>query len=187
MAATGATHMPAFALVLLFLLAAPAAAQERAVAGRMICEVTDSRFAPAGPARWDRAMAAGRQFAPGTLFTFDYALTEGRGLTVSLAAADRRSPLIDEPFAGGDFTGISGFSKSAEYRAAYSELSLGRHGINYKGSDQLYLKNCGPEGWTGHFVQTHVSGLFTQVVSLDCHPVSDATGDVLDRLALLTN
>jgi hypothetical protein len=166
-------------------LAGAASAGEGTISGRFTCDVVKSRFVAAAPEYRDRVPTAGRGFPAGMPLTLDYVLDGAGGLSVSLGEAGGGEVFIDEPFPAATFAGVSGITNTAEFRAPYSEVSFGRFGLNYKGSDQVFLKTaCGKGGWRGHYVQTHVSGYFTQVVTLECRPFVDAADAVLARLAV---
>ena len=166
-------------------LAGAVSAGESTISGRFTCDVIESRFVAAAPEYRDRISKAASGFPAGMSLTLDYVLDGARGLSVSLVEAGGGEVFFDEPFPAATFLGVSGITNVAEFRAPYSEVSFGRFGLNYKGSDQFFLKNgCGNGGWRGHYVRTHVSGHFTQVVTLACRPFVDATDAVLARLTV---
>lgn len=165
------------------LLATPSLAQDGEIRGRMICEVTSSRLVSEIDKSRPASASDKEDFSAGMTLYFEYALDGSMGLSISLGEPKDRSGLIDEPFSAETFSGISRFTNIAEFRAAYSEISFGKFGMNYKGSDQLLLRNrCGSRNWSGHFVRTQVSGQSTHVVSLECQPFIDAVDAVLHRL-----
>ena len=172
-------------LVLLVFLGAtmPASASENAAWGRMICEVVGSRIVPADITHTEFTARHSEDFAAGTEFSFDYGLDDASGLKIHLSEAAKRSVLIDETFPASKFRGISQVTNTAEFRATYSEATFGQYRMNYKGSDQLFLKSrCEGKEWSGHFVQTHRSGLFTKVISLECRSFVDGRDEIFARL-----
>jgi hypothetical protein len=156
-------------------------AQDGSIFGSMICDVVASKTVAA-----NEQIAVNRNmndFPSGMSLKLEYALADGAGLSIALFETDSGIRLIQEAFPVETFRGISPYSNLAEFRASYSEASIGRFGINYKGSDQLFIKNgCGNENWRGHFVQTYVGGHSTQVVSLDCRPVRNVADEFFSRL-----
>ncbi|WP_149866488.1 hypothetical protein [Tropicimonas marinistellae] len=149
----------------------------------MNCEVVASRTVSSGDRQSLADTGNGAEHAPGTTLVVDYKHDTSNGLTIYLGEPNRANVLIEEPFPASSFEGVSRFTNVAEYRNTYSEVSFGRHGMNYKGNDQLFLKEkCRGGDWSGHFVQTSVSGHFTQVVSLRCQPFVHVIDDVFARL-----
>lgn len=164
--------------------AMPGSANDDTAWGRMICEVVDSRIILADDTHPGFGSRLREDFSTGTEFHFEYGLDDASELTIYLGEAATRNVLIDERFLASNFKGVSRLTNYAEFRAAFSEATFGQYRINYKGSDQLFLKNrCDGEEWSGHFVRTHLSGLFTQVVSLECRTFVDARDDVFARLS----
>lgn len=176
-----------FAMLLVVLgTTAPANANDDAAWGRMICAVVGSRTISADDTHPEFVPRFRDDFPIGTEFDFEYGLDDASGLTIHLSETAKRNVLIDETFPANKFRGISQVTNIAEFRATYSEATFGQHRMNYKGSDQLFLKNrCEGEEWFGHFVQTHVSGVFTQVVSLECRTFVDAREEVFARLLVV--
>ena len=176
--------MKAVLSVLVAFLASQSFAQDDPVRGRMICEVIDSRFVPASDDTSETHVGHGEGYLSGTTFIIDYTHDVENGLTMYLAEPDRKNVLIEEPFPADSFKGISRITNNAEYRTTYSEASLGKFSMNYKGSDQFYIRKCSAEEWQGSYIQTYVSGHFNQVVSLKCRTFVDAIDEVLARLKL---
>lgn len=177
--------MKAFLSVLIIFLGSQSFAQDGAIRGRLICEVVDSRLVTSSDTHSGMIAKHAEGFPLGMSLTLEYKLVDPEGLTITLYESNDRRRLIEEPFSAETFRGISPFTSIAEFKAPYSELSFGRFGINYKGNDQIFLKNgCGNGDWIGHYVQTHVSGHFTQVVSLSCRPTIDAASELLARLTV---
>jgi hypothetical protein len=161
----------------------PANANDNTAWGRMICVVVGSRTISADDTHSEFGSRLREDFPIGTEFDFEYGLDDASGLTIHLSETAKLDVLIDETFPANKFIGISQVTNIAEFRATYSEATFGQHRMNYKGSDQLFLKTqCGGEEWSGHFVKTHISGVFTQVVSLDCRNFVDARDEVFARL-----
>ena len=176
-----------FAFPLAFLGATMSAnASDDAAWGRMNCEVVGSRIVSADNTHTEFVLRLKSDFPFGTEFSFEYGLHDASGLTIYFSETATRNVLINETFSANNFRGISQVSNMAEFGTTYSEASFGRYLLNYKGSDQLFIKNrCDGQEWSGHFVQPHVSGLFTQVVSLECRNFVDARDDVFARLAAM--
>lgn len=171
-------------LLLLFGTTIPANANDDAAWGRMICEVVGSRTITADDGHPEFGSRFREDYPIGTEFDFEYGLDDASGLTINLRDTAKRDVLIEETFPANKFRGISQVTNIAEFRATYSEATFGKHRMNYKGSDQLFLKNrCEGEEWSGHFVQTHISGVFTQVVSLECRTFVDARDEIFSRLS----
>lgn len=171
--------------LLTIFLASQSSAQEGEIRGRMICEVIDSRLVAARGEAPSTFKRYGNDFELGMSLNMEYALDDEGALLISLFEADGKDVLIDELFSADTFRGVSAITSVAEFRASYSEVSFGRFGISYKGSDQLFLKNgCADNGWLGHFVQTYVGGHLTEVVSLKCRPFVDAMDEVFARLSI---
>ncbi len=168
--------------ILITLLPAQSLAQEDPIRGRFLCEVLSNQFVQSGnvPANADVEYPEGH--LPGANFVIDYTLDPVSGLTIYLGEPNRTSILIEEPFPTNSFKGVSKITHKAEYRSTFSEVSLGRHSVSYKGSDQLSIKRSCGAAWSGHFVQTYVSGQFKQVVSLTCRPFVNAAEEMLARL-----
>lgn len=178
--------MKSFLPLLTILLASQSSAQDGQIMGRMICDVVGSQLVAARGELPSEFMAYETGFQPGMSLNVDYALDDEEGFTISLGEPIGGSEFIEELFSAATFKGVSRTTDVAEFRASYSEASIGRFGMHYKGSDQLFLRDtCGNGDWLGHFVQTHVGGHFTQVVYLECRPFVDAIDDVLDRLAII--
>lgn len=177
--------MKAFLTILAVFFASQSSAQDGAIRGRMICEVTGSRFVAASDGQSNTIFRNVESISPGATLTFDYTLDEASRLSIFLRDTNRGKALVDEQFSAKMFRGISWVTNKAEFRATYSEASFGKFRINYKGSDQLYLKRCQNDYWSGHYLQTYASGKFTQVVSLNCRPFVDTVDDVLARLTIL--
>ncbi len=164
----------------------PAGADDGAASGRMICEVVGSRIVPAGETPPVIGSRVRDDFPAGSLLVVEYGLDEASGLTIHLGEPAGQTTLIDETFSAGGFRGVSRVSNIAEFRAAYSEASFGQYHLNYKGSDQLFIKNrCDGRKWSGHFVRTHLSALFTEVVSFDCRHTVDARDEIVARLSAM--
>jgi len=176
-----------FALPLVLLAAvAPASSNADAAWGRMICEVVGSRIVSAEGAQAEFVSHLKDDFPTGTEFHFEYGLDDASGLTFYLSETAKRNVLINETFLANDFRGISKVDNMAVFGATYSEASFGQYWLNYKGNDQLFIKNgCDGRKWSGHFVQTHVSGIFTQVVTLECRNFVDAREEVFALLATM--
>lgn len=171
--------------ILVTLLPMQSLAQDDPIRGRFVCEVLANQFVAHGidSERFDDQYPAGHK--PGATFIVDYTFDLSNGLTIYLGEPNRSKVLIEEPFPTSSFKGISKITHTAEYRSTYSEFSLGKFSVNYKGNDQLSIKKYCDGGWSGHYVQTYASGFFTQVVSLDCRPFVDATEELLARLRAL--
>ena len=176
--------MKAILAILIAFLGSQSFAQEDPIRGRMICEVLVSKFVPTSDEHTISNDIRNKGYSPGTAFNFDYTHDLENGIEIYLGAPNRTNILIEEPFPASSFKGISRITDSAEYRTTYSEVSLDKFSMNYKGNDQLYLKKCGSEEWEGFYVQTYVSGQHTQVVSLKCSTFVDAIDVVLSRLKL---
>lgn len=175
--------MKAVLAFLLICLASPSFALEDPIRGRMVCEVLSSRFAPTDADSFVSNARYGQGFSSGVTLIIDYTHDPASGLSLYLGEPNRANVLIEEPFPTHSFKGFSAITNDAEYRTAYSEVTLGKHLVSYKGSDQLFIKkSCDAEEWTGHYVQTYVAGLFVQVVSLRCRTYVDAFAEVLARL-----
>jgi hypothetical protein len=175
--------MRAFVSLFISLLATDASAQDGTIIGRMYCEVIGSRFV----VTHETGASTGKKesFPYGLPLTFDYVLDLDDGFAILFGETQTGRMVVAEPFPVEAFRGISRITNVAEFRTPYSELSFGRHRINYKGVDQLYLRgDYLGDGWSGHLVRSHVSGLFSQVVSLTCHSFVDAVEEVLARLAV---
>jgi len=164
------------------LLGSQSFAQEDPIKGRMICAVTASKFVPTNDEYTISNHILGRGYSSGTVFNLDYTQGLGNGIEIYLGAANGVNALIEEPFPPSSFKGVSRITNSAEYRTTYSEVSLDKFSMNYKGNDQLYLRKCSSEEWEGFYIQTYVSGQYIQVVSLKCDAFVDAIDDVLTRL-----
>ncbi|WP_170763701.1 hypothetical protein [Ruegeria lacuscaerulensis] len=176
--------MKAIPAILIALLPTQSLAQEDPIRGRFLCEVLSNRFVPSDNDRTVSDVGHPMGHLPGSTFIVDYTLEPESGLTIFLGEPNRTNVLIEEPFPTSSFKGISKITNKAEYRSTFSEFSLGKYSVNYKGNDQLSIKSyCGAE-WSGFYVQTYASGLYTQVVSLTCRPFVDATAELLDRLKL---
>ncbi len=172
--------------LVLFGATMPANALDDAAWGRMICEVVGSRIVPADDIHTATVPRLKGDFPEGTEFHLEYGLDDASGLTIYLSETAKRIVLINETFSADKFRGISQVSNIAVFRETYSETSFGPYWMNYIGSDQLFIKNrCDGKEWSGHFVQAHVSGLFTQVVSLKCRNFVDAREEVFARLAAM--
>lgn len=166
--------------ILITVWATQSMAQDGAIRGSIVCNVVASKLVATIP-----IVSPNRQdeFPLGMSMTLEYTLGDDNDLMMAFLETDSGKWLIQEPFPTETFKGISPYSNIAEFRAPYSEASVGRFGINYKGSDQLFIKNgCGNGNWRGHFIQTYVGGHHTQVVSLDCRVVRDASDEILSRL-----
>ncbi|MDU8945771.1 hypothetical protein [Ovoidimarina sediminis] len=173
-------------VVLPFLLETtmPANANDDVAWGRMICEVVGSRIISEDGTHPEPASRPNESFLKGTEFDFEYGVDDALGLTIHLRETANRNVLINETFPMKSFSSISQVTNIAEFRAPYSEATFGQHRMNYKGSDQLFLKNqCGGKEWSGHLVRTHVGGLSTHVVSLKCRTFVDARDEVFARLS----
>ncbi len=176
--------MKAILAILLTLLPEQSMAQEDPIRGRFHCDVLANRFVPTDNKVTKPKVEVPKGYTPGTTLIVDYTLDPTSGLTIYLGEPNRANVLIEEPFPESSFKGISKITHKAEYRSTFSEFSLGKYSVNYKGNDQLNIKRSCSTGWSGHYVQTYVSGHFTQVVSLSCRPLVNATEDLLDRLKL---
>lgn len=170
-------------IALLTFWVAPSVAEEGPVVGRMSCEIKHVRFVATQGGALNDTITRRQDFLPGMTLGVDYRIGDGGVLTLMTGTPDRPNGLISETFAPDSYRGISPFTGSAEFRAGYSELTLGRYGINYKGNDQLHLRLCGESLWQGQFVHAHVSGLFTQVLSLECRAGAGRVESFLGRLA----
>lgn len=170
--------------ILLTLYPAQLLAQDDPIRGRFHCDVVANRFVTSDN---DQTISKGELpegYAPGTTLIVDYTHDPASGLTIYLGEPNRVNILIEEPFPESSFKGISKITRKAEYRSTFSEVSLGKFSVNYKGADQLNIKRTCSAGWSGHYIQTYVSGRFSQVVSLECRPLVNATEDLLARLKL---
>ena len=149
----------------------------------MVCSVVASKAVARAPAGNALLTDDKGKFPLGMSLTLEYSLTELGEVAIVFHETVGGRRLIEESFPGDTFRGISPYTYLAEFKASYSEASFGRYSINYKGSDQLFIKTgCGDGNWQGHFVQTYVGGHATQVVSLDCRPKQHAADEFLSRL-----
>lgn len=147
----------------------------------MICDVVASKTVALN----ERIAVARNKsdFPSGMSLTLEYTLADGKGLSIAFYETVSGSRLIEELFPSDAFRGVSPFTDLAEFRASFSEASIGRFGVNYKGSDQLFIKNgCGDGNWRGHFIQTYIGADRTLVVSLDCRPTSNVADEFFSRL-----
>lgn len=175
--------MRVFLSLIVASLASQTIAQDGSIRGGMICDVVASKIVAETASSESAVTRSQIEFPQGMSLTLEYALADGSGLSIAFYETKSGRLLIEEPFPADTFRGVSPYTNLAEFRAPYSEASLGRFGINYKGSDQLFIKNtCGNENWQGHFVQTYVGGHVTQVVSLACRPKNNDTDELLSRL-----
>lgn len=175
--------MRVFLSLILASLASQTIAQDSSIRGRMICDVVASKIVAATASSESAIIRSQVEFPRGMSLTLEYALVDGSGLSIAFYETNSGRVLIEEPFPADAFRGVSPYTNLAEFSAPYSEASFGRFGINYKGSDQLFIKNtCGNGNWRGHFVQTYVGGHVTQVVSLVCRPQSHDADELLSRL-----
>ncbi len=90
--------MRAFLSFLMISLVSQASAQGEAIGGRMICEVTGSRFVAAVDGHSKTEVRYGEGFPLGATLTFEYSLDEASGLSIYLGDTDSPNVLIDEPF-----------------------------------------------------------------------------------------
>lgn len=174
--------MKAILTLLLSVLAVPTTAQGDMIAGRMTCLVTGSRYVASKDIQLDRVTKSKGGYSTDKAFHFDYTLDSSRGLAVYLGGENREVILFEHPFSTENFKGLTPFIGSADFESNFHELSFGRFRINYSGNDQLYLKKCSSDDWTGHFVRTYSGGHFVQLVDLVCSPVIDAVDDILANL-----
>lgn len=112
---------------------------------------------------------------------FEYTLDEFGVFEVFFREEKREVALFEDPFLKQGFKGFS-FVGIAEFTTNYRGLSFGRHRINYSGNDQLFLKKCSKNDWSGHYVQTYIGGHFFQVYNLNCRAEVDAVDEILARL-----
>ena len=181
----GVIILKALLSFLIAILASQSSAQDGAIRGRMLCEVMSNRFVAIRDGHSNTNISYGEGFSVGASLTFDYTLDEASGLSVFLGETNSGGVLFDEPFSADKFRGISPVTNNADFRASYSEVTFGHYRMNYKGNDQLYLKRCRDDDWSGYYVQTYVGGQFTQVVTLNCRTFVDAVDEVLARLTIL--
>lgn len=171
--------------ILLSVAAAQSSAQDDPVAGRMLCHVTGSQYVTPSDARVTRSNKRTDGFSTGTSYLFEYALDEIGGLVVFFGDQSREEILIYDPFSNKGFKGLSPFIGIAEFETNYRNLSFGHFQINYSGEDQLYLKRCSGNDWTGHYVQHYFGGHFSQVATLNCRPEIDSVDEILARIKAL--
>jgi hypothetical protein len=175
------------AILTFFLLVAAiqSSAQDGLIAGRMSCSVTGSQYVASNKAQLDELTNRRVDFASGASLIFEYTLDEVGRLEVLFSEDNRKVVIFREPFSPQDFKGLTPFVGVVEFEKNYRELSLGHYGINFSGTDQLYLRRCSNNDWAGYYVKTYFGDHFTQVTNLNCRVEVDTVDEVLARLKVV--